>query len=161
MQHEKQKYFLHPGCIFVSKEPHLISTVLGSCVSVCIWDPIQGFGGMNHHIHAIPFKKGERSSQYGIIAVPYMIKMLVKLGASRANFKAHIVGGSQNPLMGSSMIGKENIIIAEKILRENFIQVITVDTAGEMGRKVVFDTETGELAVYKVNKLRDSDWPVH
>jgi len=158
MQDNKQTYFLHPGYIFESKEPHLVSTVLGSCVSVCIWDPILNFGGMNHHIHARPFKKDERSSQYGILAVPYMIKMLVKMGGTRANFKAHIAGGSQSPHMGSSIIGKENIKIAEKILRDNFIQIITVDTGGEMGRKIVFDTETGELAVYKVNSLRESDW---
>jgi len=158
MQQEKQKYFLHPGCIFVSKEPYLVSTVLGSCVSVCIWDPILNFGGMNHHVHSKPFNKKDRSSQFGTIAIPYMIKLLVNLGGVRGNFKAHIIGGSQNPMMGSSLIGKENIAIAEKVLKENFIQIITVDTAGEMGRKVVFDTETGEIVVYKVNSLRKGDW---
>ena len=75
MQQEKQKHFLQPGCIFVSKEPHFVSTVLGSCVSVCVWDPIAGFGGMNHHIHAKPFHPNDRSSQFGTIAIPYMIKM--------------------------------------------------------------------------------------
>jgi chemotaxis protein CheD len=154
----KQTFFLHPGYIFVCEEPYLISTVLGSCVSVCIWDSFAGIGGMNHHIHAKPFKAQERSSQYGSLALPHMIAMLKSMGGSKINFRAHIVGGSQNSLMGSSIIGKENINIAEKILRENYIQIVTVDTGGEMGRKVVFDTETGELAVYKVNKLRDTDW---
>jgi chemotaxis protein CheD len=158
MQQEKQKYFLHPGYIFVSKEPYLISTVLGSCVSVCIWDSVSGIGGMNHHIHAKPFCKKEYSSQFGSIAIPYMIKELVKMGGIKTNFRAHIIGGAQNPSMGSSLIGKENIKIAEDILRKHFIQIITHDTAGQMGRKVVFDTETGEIAVYKVNSLRESDW---
>ena len=157
MTHEKQKYFLQPGYIFVSKEPHFISTVLGSCVSVCIWDPVLNFGGMNHHIHAKPFSKHDRTSQFGSIAIPHMIKLLIKMGALKNNLKAHIVGGAQNSLMESSTIGKENIKIAEKILRANFIEIITMDTAGEMGRKVVFDSETGELAVYKVNNLRESD----
>lgn len=158
MEQTKQTYFLPPGYIFVSKEPYLISTVLGSCVSVCIWDPILNFGGMNHHIHAKPFNKNEKSSQFGSLAIPYMIKLLVDLGGTKVNFKAHIIGGAQNPLISSSMIGKENIEIAEKILKKHLIQIITHDTAGEMGRKVVFDNETGELAVYKVNKIRESDW---
>lgn len=158
MENEKKTYFLHPGYIFVSKEPYFVSTVLGSCVSVCIWDSKSGVAGMNHHIHAKPFKKSERSSQYGNLAIPHMIKMLVKMGGSKANFKAHIVGGSQSAHIDTFVIGKENIQIAEKILRDNFIQIITVDTGGEMGRKIVFDTETGEIAVYKVNKLRESDW---
>lgn len=155
---DQQKYFLHPGCIFVSKEPHLVSTVLGSCVSVCIWDPILNFGGMNHHIHSKPFNEKERSSQFGSIAIPYMLKLLTEQGGIKANFKAHIVGGAQNPALSSSNTGEENISIAEKILKENYIQIITVDVGGDMGRKVVFDTQTGELAIYKVNSLRESDW---
>ncbi|MEI7473507.1 MAG: chemotaxis protein CheD [bacterium] len=142
----------------MSKEPHLVSTVLGSCVSVCIWDPNLSFGGINHHIHAKPLKKEDRSSQFGSLAIPHMLKMLVQMGGIKSNFKAHIVGGAQNPTMSSSTIGKENIAIAEKILRDNYIQIITVDVGGAMGRKVVFDTQTGELAVYKVNSLRESDW---
>lgn len=158
---DKQKCFLYPGHIFVSKEPHQVSTVLGSCVSVCIWDPVNSIGGMNHHIHSEPFDYKDRTSQYGSIAIPYMIKMLIDLGGIKANFKAHIIGGAQKAEMGSFNIGKENIAIAENILRKNFIQIITCDTGGEMGRKVVFDTQSGELIVYKVNNLRESDWYVN
>lgn len=154
---EKEKYFLYPGYIFISKEPHLLSTVLGSCVSVCIWDPALKFGGMNHYMHAKPFKK-ERTAQFGIIAIPYLIKTLIKMGAQKHNLKAHIVGGAQNNQMGSLIVGKQNIEIAEELLRKNFIDIITFDTGGEFGRKVIFDTETGEIVIYKVKKLRDNDW---
>ena len=108
MLEEKQKYFLQPGYIFVSKEPYLISTVLGSCVAVCIWDPMLQFGGMNHHIHAKPFKsKNTKSSQFGSIAIPHMIKLLVEMGAVKSNLRAHIVGGSQSPTMSNSNVGNE------------------------------------------------------
>ncbi len=154
---EKTKYFVQPGCIFISREPHLLSTVLGSCVSVCIWDPILGFGGMNHYIHSKPFNT-EQNAKFGTISIPYMIKTMIKMGSQKYNLKSHIVGGSQNSGMGSSLIGKENIKIAETLLKKYCIDIITFDIGGEQGRKVVFDTATGEILIYKVNKLRENDW---
>ncbi len=154
---EKPKYFVHPGYIFLSREPHKLSTVLGSCVSVCIWDPILGFGGMNHYVHAKPFRT-EQTAHFGSVSIPYMIKGMLKMGSQKYNLKAHIVGGSQNPRMGSIEIGRQNIQIAETVLKNNYIDIITYDTAGEFGRKIVFDTQTGEIVIFKVNQLREEDW---
>jgi chemotaxis protein CheD len=154
---EKAKYFLQPGYIFVCREPHLLSTVLGSCVSVCIWDSAGGFGGMNHYLHAKPFNK-EQTAKYGTVSIPHLIKSMLDLGAVKHNLKCHIVGGSQNPQFGSSIVGKENVKIAEALIKKHYIDIVTFDTGGEFGRKVVFDTETGEIVIYKVNHLRDNDW---
>lgn len=153
----KEKYFLQPGYIFASKQPYLLSTVLGSCVSVCLWDPTLHFGAINHYIHAKPFKK-ERTAQYGSISINHMINLMIKLGSKKINLKAHVIGGAQNSAMGSCLIGKQNVEIAETILKKNYIDIITFDTGGEMGRKIVFDSETGEIVVYKVNNLRKNDW---
>jgi len=153
----KGSYFLHPGYIFASRQPHVISTVLGSCVSVCIWDPINNYGGMNHYIHAKPFKT-EQTANFGSISIPCLIKMMVEMGSLKHSLKSHIIGGATNPQMNSSKIGQENIEIAEKLLKQNFIDIITMDTGGEMGRKVVFDSYTGEIVVYKVNNVRKCDW---
>ena len=154
---KKEKYFLQPGYIFVSKQPYLLSTVLGSCVSVCLWDPTLRFGAINHYMLAKPFKK-ERTARFGSISINHMINLMVKLGSKKINLKSHVIGGAQNPEMGSCLIGKENVEIAETILKKNYIDIITFDTGGEMGRKVVFDSETGEIVVYKVNNLREYDW---
>lgn len=156
---DKDKYFLQPGYIFASKRPHLISTVLGSCISVCIWDCSQDFGGMNHYIHAKPYRK-EKSAQFGSISIPYMIKLLLDMGAVKHNLKAHVIGGAQNSLMKSSKIGDENIKIAENVLKKHYIDIVTMDTGGNMGRKVIFDSQTGEVVVYKVNNIRECDWNV-
>ncbi|MDD3014170.1 MAG: chemotaxis protein CheD [Candidatus Gastranaerophilales bacterium] len=154
---EKQKYFLHPGYIFVSKKPYIIHTVLGSCISVCIWDSKLKFGGMNHYIHPYPFNN-ERNTQFGTVSIPHMIKLLVNMGGNTTNFKTHIVGGATSSQMQNSLIGKNNITVAEKILKENSIDIITFDTGGDMGRKVIFDNETGEIVIYKVNNIRECDW---
>jgi len=154
---EQEKYFLQPGYILVSKDPYLISTVLGSCIAVCLWDSVQKFGGMNHYLYARTFNN-IRNSQSGNVSIPYMIKLLIDLGAQKHNLKAHIIGGAQNREMQSSTIGRDNIKIAEKILGDNYIDIVTVDVGGDMGRKVTFDNYSGEVVVYKVNSLRRCDW---
>jgi chemotaxis protein CheD len=154
---EKQKYFLHPGYIFVSQKPYIIHTVLGSCISVCIWDSKLNFGGVNHYIYPYPFNN-EQNCQFGNISIPHMIKLLVNMGGNKANFRSHIVGGARNSTIQSSSIGENNVTVAKKILKENFIDIITVDTGGDMGRKVIFDNETGEIVIYKVNSIRECDW---
>lgn len=158
MNKQKENYFLQPGYIFSSMEPHIVSTVLGSCVSVCIWDETKNFGGMNHYTHANPIKKQKPSALFGSIAIPYMIDLLIKMGAQKTDLKAHIIGGAEKKELNSFKIGKQNVKLAEEMLKKNFIPIVTHDTGGEMGRKVVFDTETGEIAILKVHNLREYDW---
>ncbi|MGE5583611.1 MAG: chemotaxis protein CheD [Bacillota bacterium] len=156
MSEEPKKYFLQPGYIFVSEEPYLVHTVLGSCVSVCLWDSAMKYGGINHYIYSTA-KNGERTGKYGDIAIPYLIKLMLEKGSKKENLKAHIVGGGENPEL-NSFIGKENALLAEKLLKQNKIEVITKDVYGELGRKVIFNTGKGEILIYKINEIRKEDW---
>ncbi|TYQ16672.1 UNVERIFIED_CONTAM: chemotaxis protein CheD [Acetivibrio alkalicellulosi] len=151
-----ENYFLQPGYIFVSREEHKINTVLGSCVSVCLWDKGENFGGMNHYIYAID-KNSERTARFGNISIPYMISIMKNMGAKMSNITAHIVGGGYNPLL-SPEVGEGNTKIAEEILNKNKIKIATWDVGGQTGRKVVFNNKTGEIIVYKGIKVRGSDW---
>lgn len=151
-----ENYYLNTGAIFVSGQEYLVSTVLGSCVSVCIWDSRGNAGGMNHYIYSNA-KNGVRNSKYGDISINHMLNLLFKMGAIRNNLKAHIVGGGQNPNLTSN-IGEENIAIAEEILRRNRITIVTRDIGGQTGRKVIFNNISGEILVYKGINVRKSDW---
>ena len=150
-----EKYYLHPGYIYANSEKSIISTVLGSCVSICIWDCKKMCGGMNHFIY--PKKKGIRNGKYGNISCLYLIKLMLNLGSNKKDLSAHIVGGANNPILKSN-IGKKNIEIAEKILNTHGINVLIRDVGGQVGRKLVFNTETGELLVNKGSSLRGGDW---
>jgi len=55
-------------------------------------------------------------------------------------------------------VGHENVAIARSVLQKKGIAIVSEDVGGNMGRKVVFDTETGQLMTLKVHKIRDSDW---
>lgn len=150
-------YFLEPGSIFTCWEPYRVATVLGSCVSVCLADPVKKIAGMN--LFAYPKKKGNQDlTGYGNYSIPQLIEMMFELGADKKNIEAHIIGGACSTEYASRDLGKKNVKIAKKILKKYKIPVVNDDTGGTFGRKVLFDTERGEVIVYKARNIREKDW---
>ncbi len=68
------------------------------------------------------------------------------------------MGGAHNSKVSPKDIGFENIMAAKKILTRERIRVTSEDVRGSKGRKIIFNTGTNEVAVFKVDKLRESDW---
>lgn len=154
----KDYYFLQPGYIFVPDQSISISTVIGSGVSVCIYDKKNRIGGMNHFQLPYMAAKGKTTALYGNVATIALIKMMLAHESQRKHLEAQIFGGAYNPKKNDKDIGRENIEIAQKILLKSKISIISRDVGGEKGRKVVFNTDTNEIAVLKVDSLRDDDW---
>ncbi|MBP7653404.1 chemotaxis protein CheD [Candidatus Dependentiae bacterium] len=154
---ESYNYMLQPGYIFFSKEPALISTVLGSCISVALYDSSCKFGGMNHYKLPVPPTHDESTALYGIPAIYQLVYILLSNGSKVENLKAQIFGGASNPYF-SNNVGEANIEIAEKMINKYKIKIISRDTGGELGRKIIFNTFTGEAMIAKVEKLRQNDW---
>ncbi len=148
------------GSICVQNAPCLITTILGSCVSVCLWDPLTKTGGMNHYM--LPFWNGEglASPKYGSIAVPKLIEKMLHVGASKKNLQAKVFGGGDVLTMKSSLmnIGERNILFARDTLEKEHIPIINADVGGDSGRKIIFDLRTGSVFVKKIlKKLVDAE----
>jgi chemotaxis protein CheD len=144
---ERPKHFLYPGAIFISPEPYLITTILGSCVAICIYDPVLRIGGMNHYMLPLWNGQGLASPRYGNIAIKKIIDNIESLGSSRSNLKVKLFGGAEiiTTTISQFMIGERNIHIAKDILHEEKIPVIASSIGGKLGRKIIFDTYTGEV----------------
>ena len=157
----QSNYFLEPGFIFVTIKPTLISTVLGSCVSICLYDKKRRMGGMNHfqlpHIH----ERQSSTARYGNVASSALVRMMINNGSKLKHLEAQIFGGAYNPEISLKDIGLENVLIARKVLAKKKVRVVSEDVGGEKGRKIVFDTHANEIAVLKVDKLRKEDWYGH
>ena len=153
-----QNYFLKPGFIYVSTKPTMISTVVGSCIAVCVFDRKQKIGGMNHFQFPVIRNTNHATARYGNVAVPALINLMIDEGSKNEHLEAQIFGGSYNPEIGDKNIGQENIRIAKKILTKKRIHLASEDVGGEKGRKIIFNTNTNELAVVKVDKVRHEDW---
>lgn len=139
--------FIHVGQIHIDRAPFAISTVLGSCVAVCIYDAALRIGGMNHYL--LPFWNGNglQTPKFGNIAIPKLIETMMAKGSSTQTMEAKIFGGAMMN-MGSCealMIGQKNILVAKEILKEYKIRIVAEDVGGQNGRKILFDLERGKI----------------
>jgi len=141
-----KRHFLLPSTLFVHKVSHDITTVLGSCVAVCLYDEKLRFGGMNHFMLPIWKDEGLATPKYGNIAVPQLVDKMVSIGAEKNNLVAKVFGGA-NGLMEKNVyeIGKRNIQIAFELLDRYNIQVLKSDTEGEKNRRIMMNTATNKV----------------
>ena len=153
------KYYLYPGKVFSSKKPHIVDTILGSCVAVFLWDPVLQFGCINHYMLPTWDKKGNQSFKYGDIAIPELVQRMIAMGSNKENIKAKIFGGSEiGHSKGSFNIGKRNINLAHDILKEEQIPIVSFSVGGSLGRKIIFYTASGDVLIsYIKNDIRDID----
>jgi len=148
---------LAPGEYFASDKDLLINTVLGSCVSVILFDPVLKAGGMNHFMLADVKAKNTIDSffkveRYGLYAMESLINDFLKMGSKKSNLKAKIFGGSRVLETRRTIdIGDENIRFAEEFLKTEKIPVVNHDTGGRKARKIYLYTKTFKILLKRVN----------
>ena len=140
-------HFLYPAAMYASKTPTLVSTILGSCIAVCFWDPALKIGGINHFM--LPFWNGQglASPKYGNIAIDRLMEKMISMGSSQKTMRAKVFGGGEviETNIKQFHIGDRNIQVAFEMLEELKIPVISQSVGGKLGRKIQFNTETGEV----------------
>lgn len=154
-----QQVFIEPGYIYLPAIPTNLYAVLGSCVSVCLWDKKLKIGGMNHFLYPSVSSKAKATPQFGNVATLQLIQMMEKAGAKKDSLHAQIIGGAIPPFPTKNKdIGKNNVEVARKILNSKGIKIVSEDVGGTMGRKIVFNSYTGHIMVLKVYQIRKEDW---
>ncbi len=150
-------HYLRPGNIFAHREEYTVTTVLGSCVAVCLWDPKTGIGGINHYMLPLWNGDGLASPRYGNIAIAKLIEKMLDLGADRDRLRAKVFGGGDVLKVTSSFmnIGARNVVLAQDLLRDERIPIISADTGGQHGRKLLFNTRTGVALIKLLTKQID------
>ena len=130
----------------VSSAPDVVlSTVLGSCVAVCLWDDVAGLGGMNHFL--LPFgpkAAAETPERYGVHAMEILINALLKAGARRNRLQAKLFGGAQLSATLSD-IGQSNARFAKEFLATEDIPCLAESLGGTSARRVLFRPRTGNV----------------
>jgi len=151
------------GEFAIANDPGVVlTTVLGSCVAVCMRDPGAGVGGMNHFL--LPGgKPGEGSSVvYGVNAMELLINALLKAGARRSHLEAKIFGGA-TMLESIRNIGASNIEFALKFLETERIPCIGRSVGGSLARRVKYWPVTGRARQRQMQEtdLREIDLPIN
>lgn len=141
------------GDLIICEEPTVVTTVLGSCVSVALYSESKQVGGLIHFAlpEAPKNPEPESSFRYGDLAVTYLIEQFCALtGEHPTALKAKVAGGAAEEKTIKSkdlLVGEKNIKIARKILNEHGVPILGEAVGGKVGRKVRFETHTGRLQV--------------
>ena len=136
-----ERSFVTVGQICVEAAPAKFTTVLGSCVSICLWSAKLRIGGLNHYL--LPWSTPEdRSTQRGDVAWARLLERMLAAGATRSGLVAKVFGGASSaPTVWRA--GAENILCAWEMLAQARIPVVAADVGGRRGRHVSFDVSTG------------------
>ena len=134
------------GDVRASREPAVLKTVLGSCVSACLYDPEAKVGGMNHF--ALPTGAGSEgfSTRFGIHAMELLINEIMRLGGDRRRIRAKVFGGSNIQNLPFS-IGHMNAQFILNFLSTENIPLVAYHLGGATGWSVHFYTHTGRALV--------------
>ncbi len=139
-----------PGEYFVSSDDLVIMTVLGSCISACIWDGRIRAGGMNHFM--LPDgDSADGFGRYGSYAMELLINEMLKKGARRETMQAKVFGGAQVMAGFTTMnVGERNTKFVLDYLATERIPVMSQDVLDIHPRKVCFFPVTGKAFVKRL-----------
>lgn len=119
----------------------MLTTLLGSCIAVCLYDAKARVGGMNHFLlgepeagHAVGIQDRQR---YGVHAMELLINAMMKKGAMRSRLRAHIYGGAKI-IAGLGGIGQDNAAFARRFIETEGFAIGHVDVGGVCARKIEF-----------------------
>lgn len=146
-----KKHYLYPSALFADREEHIVDTVLGSCVAVCLFDTRLKIGGINHYMLPLWNGEGLASPKFGNIAIEKLIEKMKLMGAKESTLIAKVFGGA-NQIGNTMNIGGRNIEIAEEILKSYGIRIVSSSTGGHTGRKIRYNSGTGEVLLKMLSK---------
>ncbi len=138
----------------VAPNPSMFVTyALGSCVGICLYDPIVKSAGLAHIM--LPSHPDEKPSsqlfRYADTCLPESVKLMEKLGCMRSRMTAKIAGGAKMFKVASDSafgnIGQRNIEAVKKTLASLHIKILAEDTGADYGRTVYFNSQTGKMTV--------------
>jgi len=144
---------IYLGEVYATAEPTVIKTLLGSCVAVCLWDPVTRVGGMNHFL--LPRALGDAGddpARFGVHAMDLLICEMLKAGAERSRLRAKVFGGAHVLDLdeGEDSVPSQNILFALEFLKRDGFRLVGEDLGGSLPRRVHFHTDTGQAFVQRI-----------
>ncbi|MDX2252731.1 MAG: chemoreceptor glutamine deamidase CheD [Nitrospira sp.] len=147
-----------PGEFFVSADPMIVYTVLGSCISACIRDPIARVGGMNHFMLPEPKEGGYdswgESTRYGSYAMESLINGILKRGGLKSRLEVKLFGAGKI-YEGNIDVGARNVDWVREYLRAEGLMPVKTDLGDVYPRKVYYFTESGRVLLKKIERLKN------
>ncbi|WP_433206241.1 chemotaxis protein CheD [Dactylosporangium sp. CS-047395] len=132
--------FLQPGGFHFGVAGTRISTLLGSCVAVCLWHPARHIGGMCHFM--LP-GRGNGDGRFAEGAFELFRAELARTGTEPAQYQAKVFGGAAQ--LSGGRLAAANVAAALTLLDRDGFAVLTRDTGGTGARMLHFELDTGDV----------------
>lgn len=145
------------GFCVLSRSDHIIMTTLGSCISVCMFDPVLRVGGMNHFL--LPEeqnveKKNSYRLRYGNNAMEKLLNEILKRGGQKARLVLKAFGAG-NVLSIKADIGAKNQSFLKKYIADEGMKLDICDLGGDFPRRVAFYPSSGKVLVRLLRRADD------
>ena len=146
---------IYIGEVVASATPMLVQTLLGSCVAVCLRDPVASIGGMNHILLPGRCDGDNRPSRCGVQAMELLINAIMNQGGDRRRLVAKVFGaGNVVATLQSPTVGERNAIFVRDFLAAERIPLVAQRLGGTHAVQVHFRTDTGKTTVHTVDGSR-------
>lgn len=149
-----------PGEYFVSREPMVVYTVLGSCISACVRDPIAGVGGMNHFMLPAPTEHqtgdawGGESARYGSFAMEQLINGILKRGGQKDRLEVKLFGAGKI-YEGNIDVGARNTEWVLNYVKTERLSVVGRDLGDVYPRKIYYFTDSGRVLMKRIQRIKN------
>ena len=147
-----------PGEFFVSAEPMIVYTVLGSCVSACIRDPLAGVGGMNHFMLPQPKNASTdswgESTRYGSYAMESLINDILKRSGVKSRLEVKLFGAGRI-YDGNIDVGARNAEWVLEYIKTEGLTACKTDLGDILPRKIYYFTESGRVLMKKIENVKN------
>ena len=149
-----QVWYVNVGQSIIKKAPATMKAVLGSCIGLCIWDPVEKIGGMAHIFMDKSEGKEyspEQPVKYAEQGVTKFMGKFKHYGCKGFNLEAKIFGGSNMMGRSKNTMGKRIYKIVEEELKRLHIPITYIDVGGKKGRHITFNCESGRVELKKLS----------
>jgi chemotaxis protein CheD len=137
----------------------VMSTIFGSCVAVCLFDPQAKVGGMNHFLLASGGDANGADLKYGVNAMELLINKMLRAGGDRRRLQAKVFGGARMTIHARD-IGQTNGDFALAFLEREGIACLSRSLGGTMARRVQFVPTTGAARQMQIAGSPPPETPV-
>ena len=156
-QHNSIAAKILPGEFYVTSNQEVVTTVLGSCISVCVYDPVNSIGGMNHFM--LPSGNSDndimsQSFRYGDVAMEKLVNVILRHGGNKAELIFKAFGGGQI-IKNMTSIGQRNISFLHKFMTMEGYKLSASDLGGPHPRKVVFNPLDGKVKLKRLQHMHN------
>ncbi len=156
-QFEQEVVTIHPGEYIATGDDLIISTVLGSCIAVALFEPGAGIGGLNHFMLPGEFFREEftrsPNAKYGMYAMELLVNDLLKLGVRKKDLRAKVFGGGAVLRFADgsvTRIPQSNIDFTFEYLEKEGIPILASDVGGREPRKIFLFARSGKVLLKRI-----------